>query len=61
MKASHIIPPAAALLVVVTWNLSRWQAVASEEKETTILREKVQSARIVAEPSSTGGKAGKST
>lgn len=61
MKASHIIPPAAALLVVVTWNLSRWQAVASEEKETTILREKVQSARIVAEPSSTGGKAGKSS
>lgn len=44
--------------MVAAWNLSRWKAVASQELETTSLREQVESARLVDDPQGKAGKSG---
>ena len=58
MKATHIIPPAAALLVVAAWNLSRWKAVSVQEQETRHLRAQVETARIGDDPQGSPGSIG---
>jgi hypothetical protein len=45
LKASHILPPAAALIGVAIWNLSQWQAVSAQSEQVTSLRDRVVSAR----------------
>jgi hypothetical protein len=47
LKLSSFIPPLLALIVVVAWNLSRWQAVSHQETANRILRERVNEAPVM--------------
>lgn len=44
LKASHLIPPAAALALVVSWNAIELRSIASAETETSALQEKISTA-----------------
>ena len=50
MKASHVIPPAVALGVVIVWGVSQWRSISSEEDRSRELRD-----RIAADGSSGSG------
>ena len=41
LKATHLIPPAAALVLVIAWNATELRTIASGKKETAALQEKI--------------------
>jgi hypothetical protein len=45
LKASHIIPPALALVAVACWNVSQWRAVSDESGRVRKLAERIQAAK----------------
>lgn len=45
LKASHIIPPAVALVAVVVWNVSEWRTISEQEEQGRVLRKRIESAR----------------
>jgi hypothetical protein len=50
VKPSHAIPPAAALVAVLLWNLPPWRAIQALEANSLSLRERIDSARAPAAP-----------
>jgi hypothetical protein len=45
LKATHLIPPAAALVIVVAWNATELHSIASGKSETAALQEKIATAQ----------------
>lgn len=45
LKATHLIPPAAALVIVIAWNATELRTIASGEKETAALQDKITTAQ----------------
>ncbi len=45
LKATHLIPPAAALVIVIAWNATELRTIASGKKETAVLQEKITTAQ----------------
>ena len=45
LKASYIIPPAVALVVVAIWNVSQWRAVSASEDQERSLRNRIDTAK----------------
>jgi hypothetical protein len=41
LKPLHLLIPAVALVAVLAWNLSRWQAVSTQESENRALKERI--------------------
>ena len=50
MKPSHAIPPAAALVAALLWNLPPWRAIQTLEANSLYLRERIDAARAPAAP-----------
>lgn len=46
LKLAQITPPVVALIVVVAWNVSRWQAVSDQETRNRILNERVNESSV---------------
>lgn len=45
VKITHLIPPAAALILVIAWNATELRSIASEGKAAAALQEKIATAR----------------
>ena len=45
LKATHLIPPAAALVLVIAWNATELRSIASGKSETAALQEKIATAQ----------------
>jgi hypothetical protein len=45
LKATHLIPPVAALVLVIAWNATELRTIASQKKDTAALQQKITTAQ----------------